>query len=291
MARILSWREAIRANGSSAKQADAVMRTLSETLADAVDAGKLPTNPAAGISRLATDPVRREALSAEQAERIRAELPALRDQAFWGLLCVAGLRTEEAVALRWSDVLQVSPTGGTLTIGRVFVAREFRDTTKTRKGRDVPIVAPLGADLTEPLKSVGLDTDAWVCPSRTGTPVNLSNWRWRVFRPATIVAEVPSATPPVGRHTSGRGLMARQPLRADDVMTAREVAEPLHVSQSTVEDWGRRGVIPSRKIGRHRIYIRSRIEAFLLDDGPQETTSPTGSQAVRQTASRKNSIP
>jgi excisionase family DNA binding protein len=84
--------------------------------------------------------------------------------------------------------------------------------------------------------------------------------------------------------------MARQPLRADDVMTAREVAELLHVSESTVGDWGRRGVIPSRKI-RRRIYIRSRIEAFLLDDGPEETTSPTRSQAVRQTASRKNSIP
>jgi hypothetical protein len=42
------------------------------------------------------------------------------------------------------------------------------------------------------------------------------------------------------------------------------------VSQSTLEDWGRRGVIPSRKIGRRRIYIRSRIEAFLLDEEPQD---------------------
>jgi integrase len=202
-ARILSWREAIRANGSSAKQADAVMRTLSAALADAVDAGKLPTNPAAGISRLASDPVRREALSAEQAERVRAELPTLRERAFWGLLCMAGLRTEEALALRWSDVLQLSPTGGTLTIDRVFVAREFRDTTKTRKGRDVPIVAALAADLTEPLKSIELDTDAPVCPSRTGTPVNPNNWRWRVFRPAAIAAEVPSAAIAAGGTRKG----------------------------------------------------------------------------------------
>jgi len=35
----------------------------------------------------------------------------------------------------------------------------------------------------------------------------------------------------------------------------------------TVEDWARRGGIQSRKIGRRRIFIRSRIEAFLLDDG------------------------
>ena len=65
-----------------------------------------------------------------------------------------------------------------------------------------------------------------------------------------------------------------RPLTAADVMTAAEVAELLRVPQSTVEDWGRRGVIPSRKIGRRRIYIRSRIEALLLADGPQNSLTP-----------------
>jgi len=67
----------------------------------------------------------------------------------WGLQHAAGLRTEQALALRWSDVLELSPIGGTLAIDRVFVAGEFRDTTKTRKGRDVPIATPLAADLIE----------------------------------------------------------------------------------------------------------------------------------------------
>ena len=49
-------------------------------------------------------------------------------------------------------------------------------------------------------------------------------------------------------------------------MTAAEVAELMRVPRSTVEDWARRGIIPSRKIGR-RLYVRSRIEALLLDDG------------------------
>jgi len=34
-----------------------------------------------------------------------------------------------------------------------------------------------------------------------------------------------------------------------------------------VEDWTRRGTIPSRKIGTRRIYVRSKIEAMLIDDG------------------------
>jgi excisionase family DNA binding protein len=36
-------------------------------------------------------------------------------------------------------------------------------------------------------------------------------------------------------------------------MTAAEVADLLRVPKSTIEDWARRGVIPSRKIGRRRI--------------------------------------
>ena len=59
---------------------------------------------------------------------------------------------------------------------------------------------------------------------------------------------------------------AQRPLTAADVLTAGEVARLLHVPKSTVEDWARRGVIPSRKVGRRRLYLRQRIEALLLND-------------------------
>jgi excisionase family DNA binding protein len=49
------------------------------------------------------------------------------------------------------------------------------------------------------------------------------------------------------------------------VLTAGEVADLLHVPRSTVEDWARRGVIPSRKVGRRRLYLRPSIETLLLD--------------------------
>ena len=54
------------------------------------------------------------------------------------------------------------------------------------------------------------------------------------------------------------------PLRAEDVMRAGDVASLLHIPVSTVHDWARRGLIPSRKIGRHRLYIRREIEDLLL---------------------------
>ncbi len=62
------------------------------------------------------------------------------------------------------------------------------------------------------------------------------------------------------------GSSTRRPLTAADVMTAAEVATLLRVPRSTVEDWARRGIVPSKKVGRRRLYVRSRIEALLLDD-------------------------
>jgi excisionase family DNA binding protein len=47
-------------------------------------------------------------------------------------------------------------------------------------------------------------------------------------------------------------------------MTGREVAELLHAPVSTVEDWARRDILPSVKIGRRRLYIRQLIEAALI---------------------------
>jgi hypothetical protein len=57
--------------------------------------------------------------------------------------------------------------------------------------------------------------------------------------------------------------VAPRGLTADDVMTARDVAVLLHAPTSTVEDWARRGILPSVKIGRRRLYIRSHIERTL----------------------------
>jgi excisionase family DNA binding protein len=55
-----------------------------------------------------------------------------------------------------------------------------------------------------------------------------------------------------------------------DVMRAAEVAELLGVPTGTVYTWAREGVIPSRKRGRHRLFLRSEIEAWIL--APDDST-------------------
>lgn len=59
---------------------------------------------------------------------------------------------------------------------------------------------------------------------------------------------------------------ARSMLTRTDLMTSSEVAALLAVPVSTVGDWARRGVIPSRKLGRHRRFLRREIEEWLVRD-------------------------
>jgi excisionase family DNA binding protein len=73
-------------------------------------------------------------------------------------------------------------------------------------------------------------------------------------------------TPPSDAHDQPSGRASAEPggrLTAADVWTGREVAEFLHAPVSTVEDWARRGILPSCKIGRRRLYVRHNIEAVV----------------------------
>lgn len=51
-----------------------------------------------------------------------------------------------------------------------------------------------------------------------------------------------------------------------DLLTPDEVAALLSVPVSTVRDWARRGVLPSRKLGRHRRFLRTEVERWVVDD-------------------------
>jgi excisionase family DNA binding protein len=65
-------------------------------------------------------------------------------------------------------------------------------------------------------------------------------------------------------------------LTADDVLTGREVALLLHAPVSTVEDWARRGILPSVKIGRRRLYIRQQIETALIGQAGEDRSRRPG---------------
>lgn len=54
-------------------------------------------------------------------------------------------------------------------------------------------------------------------------------------------------------------------LTRDEVMTASEVAELLHLPVSTVYYLARRGELPAKRLGRAWRFLRPRIEQLLQD--------------------------
>jgi excisionase family DNA binding protein len=50
----------------------------------------------------------------------------------------------------------------------------------------------------------------------------------------------------------------------EELMTAGQVAALLMLPVSTVKDYARRGVLPSIKLGKHRRFVRSQMEATIV---------------------------
>ena len=63
-----------------------------------------------------------------------------------------------------------------------------------------------------------------------------------------------------------------------ELMTSSQVAELLQMKRTTIEDYARRGLLPSLKLGRHRRFVRSDVEAALaqLRNGSRANGSRKG---------------
>lgn len=62
---------------------------------------------------------------------------------------------------------------------------------------------------------------------------------------------------------SVRGALPRPPLGAQDILRVREAAQLLGFPVSTVYAYAKRGILPSRKLGRHVIFLRPELESWL----------------------------
>ena len=67
-------------------------------------------------------------------------------------------------------------------------------------------------------------------------------------------------------------------LTRSDIMTATDVADMLGVPVSTVLHWGRTGVLPRIKLGKHVRFIRHRIAAAILEPDTRPDTENDGSR-------------
>lgn len=207
-ARVREWLAQIGGDGCSAGQRNHAHRTLSAVLGVAVRDGLLPANPCQGIRRAPHTPARPRALTPAEIEAIRQEMPTVRDALLVSLMGYGGLRSEEVVPLRWSDV-----STGVIVVDRAYTYGELKG-TKTGARRAVEIVTPLADDIAAARPATYTEDDL-IAPSRAGGFLDWRNWRWRVWRPACEAAGV-KAAPYDLRHSFASLLIheARNPLLA-----------------------------------------------------------------------------
>lgn len=201
--RVADWRAQIMRDGASANTANAVRRILSAILGAAERIGKLgsATNPVERVSVVKRDaePERR-ALTVAQIERVRAAMTNPRDRALVSLMAYAGLRPEEALALRWRDV-----SDRTLRVERAFTHGELRK-PKAHSRRTIKLAPALADDLALwRERTPGGEPDDLVVPAlgRADRPrygvdlssafLNLNNWRNRAWARALAIADVKAA--------------------------------------------------------------------------------------------------
>ena len=156
-----------------------IVTTLRRICAAAVRDGLLQQDPASGLKAAGKPSEEKEALTRDQQARLLAAVSGLNTETFVRLCLFAGLRREEALGLRWSD-LDLEAATPTLTVSRVCAwdggnAAEIREKLKSKAARrTVPIPAAL-ADHLRALQP--RSSSPYVCPGASGQPMTAAAFR------------------------------------------------------------------------------------------------------------------
>ncbi len=85
------------------------------------------------------------------------------------------------------------------------------------------------------------------------------------MRQSSAQTSLPFFTPVPMLDRSTRSRPEPRGATLDELMTADQVAALLLLPPLTVKDYARRGVLPSIKLGKHRRFVRSAVQAALDD--------------------------
>ena len=232
---VRAWATELRAADLAPTTVKRIIAAFSSSLSGAVDAEILPANPALRLKLRIPDNLSERVLTLEQQAALFAALPTDLDRALVGVLLGTGFRSGEAVALEPAHISVEH---------RTFRARQSWDQlnrvlvpyTKGKARRTVP-AADWVFDLVTPL--LRARRHGYLFAARDGDPIDLPNWRKRVWTPAVEASginegESEPATPHTLRHT-----YATEQLEAG--RTIAEIADLLgHESVTTTERYAHR---------------------------------------------------
>ena len=218
-------------------------------------------------------------------ETIRASFLAdeqVRDAVLVCLLAYAGLRPEEARALRWSDFV-----GGAIYVERAAAGSTIK-TTKTGEPRTVTLLRPL-ADDVRAWRAASEDREGLVFPTSRGTlwtDYDWRNWRKRVFKPAAEAAGFPQAVPYDLRH-SFASLLIREGLTVVEV--AAQLGNAPEVTLSTYAHVFRE-FTPGEPISAEGAILAARAEfdvrGVYAESGTDEDGEATGAASTLRADAR-----
>lgn len=186
---IRDYRARILKEGSTEKNANAVMRVLSAALGAAVEAELLQANPCGSVRNLRVPRPQPRALTPLQVEQIRAGLPTDRDRLVVSLMAYAGLRPGEVCGLRWDHIRDhIILVEQSAQYGKIIA-------TKTGRSRAIAISDVLADDLAAADRAA-----EYVTAGDKGGILDWHNWSSRAWRPVVRALNV-SAVPYDLRHT------------------------------------------------------------------------------------------
>jgi integrase len=189
--------------GLSARVVRYTHAVLSSALKQAVRWGMLHRNPAELVQLPKLNRKEMRAMSPEESSRFLAALENDRYAALFSLALSTGMRPEEYLGLRWSDV---DSAKATVTVQRALVWRTkgggwyFTEPKTSRSRRTIPLPASMILALTEHKRHQSEERlrlgSEWqdnglVFTTALGTPLNISNLTAKHFKPALKRAGLP----------------------------------------------------------------------------------------------------
>ena len=187
---IAQWQAALLDAGLGRSATKKAMTLLGNILQRAAESGRIAANPQRVVRKVRVPRSPEvQPLAPSTIEAMRAA-SSLRDATLISLLAYAGLRPQEALALRWRHV-------GDRTL--------IVNAEKTGSRRSVRLLSPLVVDLGEWREaSRPACADDFVIPAADGrrwTKAAYQSWRRRSFDRAAATAGAPAATPYSLRHS------------------------------------------------------------------------------------------
>lgn len=178
----------VSSSGASAKRVSNVLVPVRACLNWHHRIGTLAADPSRLFESSASRPAERHILTAEQIERLLAELPEFY-RPFVAFAAYVGTRAGEQRALTWPDVDLVARRA---RIDKTYYRMRLQHLTKTGDARTVPLAPHIAEMLAEWRLSCPESPQQLVFPSPKGRPLDLDTFRSRVFRPAVSRAGLPS---------------------------------------------------------------------------------------------------